>query len=201
MINGDLVFTQIGSPTNAISAVTEGYKGARVDHVGILMETPLGLFVLEAFPPEVRLTNFQVFIKRSSINNPEEVPRYLIARLKDEHQNLLAKALLYGLAQRDIPYDRRYLTDEQALYCSELVVDMFKFASDGIPFFPEAPMSFRDKATGELHPYWIEHYSYFGIEVPEGQPGSNPGELSKDEKLEIISIRGNISGYSHQNKP
>lgn len=69
-----------------------------------------------------------------------------------------------------MPYDDRYLTDEDALYCSELIVDMFKSANGGVEFFPEAPMSFRDIETGELHDYWVRHYNdYFGMPVPTGE--------------------------------
>ncbi len=132
MKTGDIIFTQIGSSENAISAVTEGYNGARVNHVGIVVENRLGFFVLEAFPPEVRLTNKKVYINRSKDFSGN--PRYIIARLKQEYQYLLPNAISYGLRQRDIPYDRRYLTDEAALYCSELIVDMFKFANNGTFF-------------------------------------------------------------------
>lgn len=193
MITGDLIFTQIGSPTNAISAVTEGYKGARINHIGVIIETQLGKFVLEAFPPEVRLTNIKVFLNRSKDRDGNV--RYIVARLKQEFQNLIPKAISYGLQQRDVPYDRRYLTDETELYCSELVVDMFKNANNGISFFKESPMSFRDTETGEVHNYWEKYYEYFGMDVPEKEPGSNPGEISKDERLHVYDVVGDITGY------
>jgi hypothetical protein len=103
--------------------------------------------------------------------------------------------MAYGLQQRDIPYDRRYLTDEAALYCSELIVDMFKAANDDVAFFEESPMSFRDTETGELHEYWIRYYDYFGMEVPDGEPGSNPGDISKDSRLDVYDVVGDITGY------
>jgi len=193
MITGDLIFTQTGSATNAISAVTQGYKGARINHVGILIETQLGKFVLEAFPPEVRLTSIKVFINRSK--DASGYPRFLAARLEQEHRGLISEAIAYGLKQRDIPYDRRYITDEAALYCSELIVDMFKFANNGIEFFKESPMSFRDFETGEVHEYWVRYYNYFGMDVPEGEPGSNPGDISRDSKLHIYDVVGEITGY------
>lgn len=194
MKTGDIIFTQLGSATNAISAVTEGYKGARVNHVGIIIENELGKFVLEAFPPEVRLTNINIFIKRSW--DEFKNPRYIISRLKPEYNHMIEKALDYGLSQRNIPYDHRYLPDQAALYCSELLVDMFKHANEGDYFFKESPMSFRDTETGEIHEYWIRHYrDYFGMPVPEGETGSNPGDMSKDERIHIYDVVGNISGY------
>lgn len=80
MQTGDLIFTQLGAPSNAISSVTEGYQGARVNHVGIVVETNKGIFVLEAFDPEVRLTRLGVYLKRSWYGS--RTPRYIAARIK-----------------------------------------------------------------------------------------------------------------------
>lgn len=190
---GDLVFSFIGKTQNAISAVTEGFRGARVNHMGVAIRTPLGVFILEAFPPEVRLTHIDVFERRS--DDDDKQPRVMAGRLQAQFQHLIAPAIEYGIAQRNIPYDERYLSDEAALYCSELVVDMFKDANGGEAFFTEHPMSFRITETGELHPFWIKYYAYFGMQVPEGQPGSNPGDISKDPRVEIHSIVGSIPGY------
>lgn len=57
-------------------------------------------------------------------------------------------------------------------------------------------MSFRDELTGEIHPTWEQYYAYFGLLVPEGEPGSNPGDISKDPRIEIYDVIGNIPGYS-----
>jgi hypothetical protein len=196
MVNhGDLVFSQIGRETNAISAVTEGFRGARVNHMGVALKNHKGIFILEAFPPEVRVTQLDVFLRRSA--DPfTGIQRFIVSRLKGSHSKLIPAAIEYGLQQRNRPYDDLYLTDMSALYCSELVVDMFKTANGNIEFFPEHPMSFRDLATGEIHPAWVEYYDKFGMEVPEGEPGSNPGTISKDFRLEIIDVQGPPTGYS-----
>ncbi|MBK7656687.1 MAG: hypothetical protein IPJ18_18290 [Betaproteobacteria bacterium] len=61
-----MLFTQLGNISdNAIAAVTEGLSGALVNHVGVVVENKWGIFVLEAFPPEVRVTSLEVFLKRS----------------------------------------------------------------------------------------------------------------------------------------
>lgn len=190
---GDLLFIQIGGNVDPISAVTEGYRHARLNHVGVVVKNSHGVFVLEAFPPEVRVTNISVYLRRS--NDAEGKPRYLAGRLKSKYRVLIPAAIDYGLKQRNIPYDQRYLTDEAKLYCSELIVDMFKYANGGKEFFTERPMSFRDPTTGEILPAWTEYYRHFGMSVPDGQPGSNPGDLSKDSKLKIYLVEGNISGY------
>jgi len=121
--------------------------------------------------------------------------RYMLGRLTPKFQSLIPKALAYGLSKRDTPYDQLYLTDSAALYCSELVVDMFTAANGGKPFFLETPMSFRDKTTGEVLPSWVQYYGMFGMPVPEGQPGSNPGDISNDPRLRILEVTGPITGY------
>ncbi len=118
----------------------------------------------------------------------------MFGRLQPEYQPLIAPAIQYGVSQRNIPYDQLYLTDEAALYCSELVVDMFRQANGGINFFHEEPMSFRDTQSGQVHQSWIDYYAYFGMQVPEGEPGSNPGDISLDERLSIYRVEGPIPG-------
>jgi Permuted papain-like amidase enzyme, YaeF/YiiX, C92 family len=191
--HGDLIFLQIGIADDAIGAVTEGYRGARVNHVGVVLQNNKGISVLQAYYPDVHATKIELFLAQS--NDRLGQPRYIHSRLKPEHQQLIPKAIEYGITQYDVPYDLRYLTDENALYCSELVVDMFKSANNGSEFFPEVPMNFRDLATGELHPSWIEYYKRFGMDVPQGSPGSNPGGISKHASLRVISVKGDITGY------
>lgn len=191
--HGDLIFTQIGSGANAISAVTEGYRGARINHIGVVVLNIKGTYVLEAFPPEVRVTQIAVHLRRSAYVT--DTPRFLLGRLNEEHAALIPAAIEYGLQQRNKPYDQLYLTDEGSLYCSELVIDMFKSANNGVEFFVEKPMSFIDLVTGDIHPVWIEYYAKFGMEVPAAHPGSNPGDISKDDRITIVHAAGPITGY------
>lgn len=191
--HGNLIFIQFGSDLNAISAVTKGYRHALLNHMGVAVKNSKGVFVLEAFPPEVRVTQLEVFLRRS--NDLQGNPRFMAGRLLPQHRHLIPAAIGYGLTQRNKPYDQLYLTEEDALYCSELVVDMFKTANGGATFFEEHPMSFRDKTSGEILPAWIAYYKHFGIAVPDGDPGSNPGDISKDPRLEIFLVQGKISGY------
>ena len=79
--------------------------------------------------------------------------------------------------------DRLYLPDNDAIYCSELV----QFAMvdrDGNRLFAPIAMSFHD-ASGRITPYWQQFYKEQGMEVPEGWPGSNPGELSQRSEVHI----------------
>ncbi len=86
---------------------------------------------------------------------------------------------------------------EDAYYCSELVVDAFKYANGGNEFFPEEPMSFIDMNTGEVHEYWIRYYNkYLGMELPVGEPGSSPGHISLSPKIKIVHRYGFLDNWN-----
>lgn len=189
---GDLVFIQMGDDSDAISTVTVGWHGARLNHMGVLLKVDASEWVLEAYPPKVMMTPLGGFLDRSK--NTEGKLRYLVGRLRPEWWHLIPAAIAFGRKHLGIPYDNKFLTDESHLYCSELVVDMFKAANDGQEFFKEKPMSFIDPATGEISTAWVNYYHFFGMDVPQGAPGSNPGDISSDPRLNIVAAVGPISG-------
>ena len=43
-------------------------------------------------------------------------------------------------------------------------------------------MKFGD-GEKEVSDYWTKYYGELGVPVPVGQPGTNPGQLAKSEKL------------------
>ena len=57
--------------------------------------------------------------------------------------------------------------------------------SRGHLVFDTIPMSFHDQ-SGRITDYWTQFYAERGLEVPEGQPGTNPGELSQRSLVSII---------------
>ena len=46
-------------------------------------------------------------------------------------------------------------------------------------------MKFGD-GENEISDYWMMYYEDLGVQVPVGQPGTNPGQLAKSEKLKYI---------------
>lgn len=194
LATGDLLFQDlVGSGADAIEAVTPGYHGAEVSHMAMYTRVGHHPYVIEAFPPEVRLTPLPVFLRRAL--DDQNRPRVFVGRLIEKYRPLVPGAVKKALELRGLPYDAVYLTGEDAYYCSELIVDAFKYANNGIALFPEHPMSFRDPATGEILDYWKRYYAHFGREVPDGQPGSNPGEISMSDKLEIVHRYGYLTNW------
>lgn len=202
MAPGDLLFAAIGDEDNLISVVGEGHRGARLNHVGIVVERDGVLGILEAIDPVVTVTSLSDYVARSFCAANQ--PRILFARLKSQHRHLVPDALAHGLTQLGVPYDRYYGSSKNALYCSELILDMFCHANGGQMFFPNALLSFRDIQTGELLPEWVQHYAEVGQDVPEGAPGSHPAGLSQDPRIEVFHLLGNIPGLQNaerQKKP
>ena len=176
---GDLLF-HVNSEGNAITSVTTGVDALPVDHVGIVHriggEKGL-LYVIEAVKPVVRLTSINAFL--------EENPQLLIGRVQDSLLDVPA-SIRRCLAMVGKPYDDLYLPGDSAIYCSELV-QLNYVNTRGEAVFEPVPMSFHD-GTGQVTEYWQAFYADRGMMVPEGAPGSNPGELSRRWQVKIIDI-------------
>lgn len=161
---GDLLF-HVVAKGNAITDVTPGM----IDHVAIVICKDS---VIEAVGRGVKTTPLDSLRRQEGY--------YIIGRVRRaDPTRSIANARQY-LGR---PYDRLYLPDNDAIYCSELV----QFAmvdKQGVHLFSPIPMSFHD-ATGRITPYWQQFYKEQGMEVPEGWPGSNPGELSQRSEVHI----------------
>ena len=165
---GDLLF-HVVSQGNAITDVTPGM----IDHVAIVMSRDS---VIEAVGKGVKTTPIDSLRQQDGY--------YLMARVKGADKKQSLRNALQYLGR---PYDRLYLPDNNAIYCSELV--QFSFVDKhGRRLFSPIPMSFHD-ATGRITDYWQQFYAQHQLEVPEGQPGTNPGELSQRTN---VKLRGRL---------
>ncbi len=173
---GDLLFCCTDT-ANAITAVTSGVEDLPIDHVAVFHRIGgvEGIpYVIEAVKPAVRLTPVDTFM----CNNPHVV----VGRVKVDFD--LPQSVRRCLAMVGKPYDDLYLPGDSAIYCSELVQLNFRSVSNQ-PVFEPVPMSFHD-VTGRVTDYWQEFYARRGMTVPEGAPGTNPGELSRRQEVNII---------------
>ena len=82
------------------------------------------------------------------------------------------------------PYDNAFLPDNGALYCSELIYEVFlnDCSDKGKHLIVAKPMNWRDK-NGNLPQYWQEHFKKLGMPVPEGVMGTNPTDISRSPQL------------------
>ena len=182
---GDLLFNVVAKKAGtggAIADVTQGVSSQPVVHVAIVCKMDNKMFALEASGKHGVWLNpidsFFVHADHSSLGKP----MVLAARLKDTTN--VSKSVEKALSYLGRPYDYLFGDSEDSIYCSELVHYSY-LDRDGHYIFPQQPMSFHD-ASGKVTQFWIDAYAKHGLSVPEGEPGTNPGALSRSEKIVII---------------
>jgi len=182
--SGDLLF-QVGknsSLNEAIAGVTVGENYHHYTHVGIVFIENDTIFVIEATPPEVCKTPLDTFLLRSAYWNGN--PVVAVGRLKQEYSETIPCAIMRAKKLLGKPYDYLYSPDNDAYYCSELVTVSFQNCQNA-PIFELVKMNFRN-TDGHIPDYWIEYFKKYHAEIPENCPGSNPGDLSQSDKIEIV---------------
>ncbi len=188
--NGDLLFVVNGNGNN-ITNVTKGVKGLGIDHVAIFADG----HIIEAIP------------EYGVVENPLDS---FLVRLTEKEAVLVGR--VRGLAVKasvdnargfvGFPYDDIFMPSDSAIYCSELVQKSFVFMDrcggvdsvgdqygnvGGSPqaVFSTIPMSFHD-STGNVTEFWTNFYVSRGLSVPEGAPGTNPGQFSRDNNVKLL---------------
>lgn len=190
---GDLLFVVNGQGNN-ITDVTDGVDGLGIDHIAVFSDGN----VIEAIPEYGVVENpLDSFLVR--LSDRESV---LVGRIEglDVEESVTNARKFLGK-----PYDDIFMPSDSAIYCSELVQKSFVF-KDGLKkrdhnvkevdskaigsgtkhfVFGTIPMSFHD-STGNVTEFWTKFYSARGLVVPEGEPGTNPGQLSRDPNVKIL---------------
>lgn len=162
---------------NAITEVTTGFEEMPIDHVAIYYKIGEERKVVEAWPDGgVQMVSLEMFLER---NKDDAV--YIGRLTKPFSKRLTLRNALQYVGR---PYDDVFLYDNRAIYCSELV--QFSYVdNNGNRIFDAIPMSFHD-SEGHITAYWLDFYKKRGMEVPEGQPGTNPGEMSRRTDVRIV---------------
>ena len=75
-------------------------------------------------------------------------------------------------------YNHSFYPDNGKFYCSQYIAEI-------LPIFDIVPMKFGN-GEKEVSDYWKKYYEELGVPVPVGQPGTNPSQLAKSEKLHYI---------------
>lgn len=177
--SGDLVFVDDTSSnlSKAINDVTKKEGNSNYTHVGICVLENNEVFVYHADPQKnvvkEPLTTFLNDRKKATVH---------LYRMDEISKNQLKNG--FAIAEKMIgkSYDYAYRNDNDKIYCSELIYEMFK--QDTV--FKMNPMTFKDIKTGEFHKNWIEHYQKLGVEIPEGELGCNPNDMSKNRNLRFL---------------
>lgn len=185
--NGDILFQDLdcGGLCTAIEKVTEGVDGKSFSHLGLVYIHNDSVLVIEAIGKQVQVTPIQAFVHRNL--NEAGNPKVIVSRLAQPNEQLIQKALDFAVSQLGVPYDDAFLYDNGSYYCSELIYDAFRIANGNKAFFKLFPMTFKDPETGKMFPVWVEYYNELGIPIPEGEPGCNPGGISRSDKLKLVA--------------
>ena len=179
---GDLIFqfekTEGSDFSKAITDATATLDSLKIVHVGIIEQIDQNYFVIEASPEEgVREIELSSFLESSPVINGQ--PAVIVKRLEIDFPVETTIRNARKLLGRN--YDWTFLPDNEDIYCSELVY-MSYTDSEGNHIFNSQPMNFR-ASDGSMPEFWTDLFSKLNMEVPEGLPGTNPNDLSKDSRL------------------
>ncbi len=191
---GDLLFqdSDCGPFCEAIEAVTEGVNGYDFSHVGLVMKADDGsLKVMEAISQGVVLTELDSFLNRSFDAN--EQPKVVVGRLKEEHEALIPKAIMFIHSKMNATYDFVFNIENDSFYCSELIHLAFQSANLNQPIFETPPMTFKAPQTDSTFAIWQSYFDDLGASIPEGEKGLNPGSMSRSSYIEIVHEYGKPS--------
>lgn len=192
---GDLLFqdSDCGPFCESIEKVTFGVGGAKFSHIGMVVPDGEGLVVLEAVSAGVIKTALDSFFSRSF--DDEHHSKVVVGRMKPQHRHLIPEAISFATKKLGAAYDDVFDITNDRYYCSELIYDGFKHANDGQPIFVLQPMTYVDPETNELFPIWEKYFLQLEVPVPEGEPGLNPGGMSKSDYIDIVHFYGKPAGY------
>ena len=188
---GDILFQDgdCGDFCEAIRKVTNGYDGRDFSHNGILLSQNKEWYVLEAISKGVSKTPLEDFLHRH--HDEEGKPKIIVGRLKSQYQHLIPRTLAYATSLLGKPYDVYFDLNNDAYYCSELIHLSLQKANENSPVFQIHPMTFKDPDTNETFGIWVDYFEKLGADIPESEPGLNPGGMSIDPAIDIVYIFSN----------
>ncbi len=185
--NGDLLFSVGKGESELLKAIQNATsKGDEIpfSHVGIISIENDSVFVLEASPRQgVVKSPLKDFIHESAVIHSK--PVISIGRVKETYEESARKAPARAKVHLGKKYDFGNNESNDEFYCSELVRFAF-LDNDGKPIFSPLAMTFRNKETGLEEPFWVAHFKKLNLEIPEGEPGTNPADMAKSDVLDIV---------------
>lgn len=177
---GDLLFQAAGTSSfsGAIADATAWSDSIKFVHVAIVAVESGKPYIIEATAADgVVITPWDDFLRSSPL--VDGCPGVVVMRVNKDFP--VADAVNRARSHLGESYDWSYRPANGKMYCSELVYDSY-LNYDGTPLFTARPMNFRD-ADGNMPAFWTELFSRLNEPVPEGVPGTNPNDMSKEPVL------------------
>lgn len=195
---GDLLFQDLdcGTLCNGINQVTHGVNNTYMSHVAMVYSIKSGnVMVVEAVSKGVILAPLDKFLSYSHDKNNN--PMVIEERLKPQYQYLIPKAIIFTHNQLGKPYNSTFRPNKnKSFYCSSLIYQAFMTANNGKPFFENHAMSFNDPQTGKITNAWQNYFQELHTTAPEGEIGTNPGMMSRSNKLVIVHAYGTLRTHN-----
>jgi uncharacterized protein YycO len=184
LVEGDLLFQDLDSSPlcDGIEKVTSGVNNLNFSHIGMVTTINNQHYILEAFTNGVDTVSLEIFLNRSL--NKNHKPKVVVGRVKTEYSHLISNAINAGYKLLGKQYDEEFKIDNDKLYCSELIYEIFYQANNNQDFFYLEPMTY--KLNNETLPIWQEYFNNLNMSIPEGEAGINPGGISLSNKINII---------------
>ncbi|MBS1549033.1 MAG: hypothetical protein JSS94_04085 [Bacteroidetes bacterium] len=180
--NGDLLFVEAkqNNLSGAISRVTKSeISKISFDHV-LLVETKGNKkFALHASPKK----GSEIVPLENIIKEYKQQGRKL-ALYRTKNSSCVDNAIQKAHTLIGKPYNDLYILNEESYYCSDFIERAYRDCH----LFQLKAMTFKDPKTGKTDEYWENFYLQKGINVPEGQLGTNPNTMSQSENLQKIII-------------
>lgn len=184
---GDLIFQEScsGNMGNAIKDVTTSIDQYQFTHVGMVyIDEKDSIYVIEATHPKVAVTPLHRYLYPE--DGKECFPVSVVGRLKDEYQRCIPKAVEEGFMLVGKEYDDGFVMGNDKYYCSEFIYEILLRANNNVPVFPLNIMTFKLPDSDEITKGWKEYFGKLNLPVPEGEPGINPGAMSRSDVIDII---------------
>ncbi|QLE79811.1 hypothetical protein FLM55_08740 [Francisella sp. Scap27] len=169
LIKGDVIFIANESEEN-ISSLSSGFSGVSFYHCGIyigdnkIIEAVTYQGVIEA--------NLDKYKSNKKLVARTDLDSYTLERIISKAKSFIG-----------FKYNDFFLPNQdKALYCSELIHEAFA-RTLGKPYFQEQTLNYYCLETHKISDYWQNLYAEQGLEVPQGEKGSHPNNLSLDEKF------------------
>lgn len=189
---GDLLFQDLacGELCDGINDTTYGYNNTTVSHVGMVVSIDgIEPTIIEAVSTGVQLISLDKFLLASQDSLGH--PRVMVGRVNDQTKPLIPEAIKKAENYLHYSYNPTFSPNTKGFYCSQLIIESFFEANHNHPVFLTYPMNF--KAKNNRYPAaWMHYFEKLNQPIPQGEQGSNPGELSRDPRVKIVYFYGDL---------
>lgn len=167
----------------SVSPILPGDEVSHI-HIAMMEKADDGLYVIDAtlkfnvdrHPLDSALAMF-------TLKNGK-LPRMEVYRLKDNSD--VARYIANAKPFMGRPYDLKFTTATDQLYCSELVYNCY-VSGNGDTLFALNAMDWRAN-DGSTPEYWKGLFGWIGIEVPQGVIGITPRDITESELVEKVGV-------------